>query len=554
MERQLLSAVQAELAQRAQHLAAAGGQLDRLPHLPPFSAALGQLKSEAAAALQQLEQRRQAAGAQQGRQQVAHQPQRSPADALPSADMAHSPGPPAVQPPAAQQEQQPRQATLHTADAQLLCSGMQHLAGELRQVQAMLLEQQRQRAPMLAFLQQLLPALLPAGPPPPPPPQQQQPAPLQLQWQQLRSPQSAVPLQQASLQQQNEGSPRPPDQRQQHHQQQAGAPGLGEQQLVGGTLQASRELSLGPAVPTAELQPEQQVPEHQQEPQQQHAAATSADNVASAPADNGMPQLAAGTPEAAAAAAAAAAGLASSRALHTALRGDAAPSSSSEERLAAAAGLAEGRMHSPQKTTASALPRATPPAGDAAAAAAVAGGGTPAGFAFPQLQGPAPTPVLPADPPPRQAYAGGAAAGAAPVAADASPVGKENLTSSQSNSQEQGAPPQLLFGGGAAAAAGAAACGKAGHKGAPAQLEALPDSEEQSLPGTQLLESPRMQQREQLPPPAPRSAAPPLAANLHTSQPAQAPEAQEAPLAAAQVPGAAAGGAPSGGPQCECLL
>ena len=53
MERQLLSAVQAELAQRAQHLAAAGGQLDRLPHLPPFSAALGQLKSEAAAALQQ---------------------------------------------------------------------------------------------------------------------------------------------------------------------------------------------------------------------------------------------------------------------------------------------------------------------------------------------------------------------------------------------------------------------------------------------------------------------------------------------------------------------
>jgi adenylosuccinate lyase len=226
------------------------------------------------------------------------------------------------------------------------------------------------------------------------------------------------------------------------------------------------------------------------------------------------------------------------RALHAALRGDAAPSSSSEDRaLAAAAALAAGLVPSPQKTTATAAGGAEAEAG---AAVAVAGtqspvqqpypqgrlphpgnGSAPAAnllpFAFPQLQplsqeGPAPTPpsLLPAElhaphqgPGIGSGIGGGAAAAAQPLALAASPeaVGKENLTSSQSNSQEQ--LPALLpcVGGTDAALPAAAGSGKpvASQKLAPSEegwaaaaaaaVAGVPDTEEQALPGTQPLGS-----------------------------------------------------------------
>ncbi|PRW58126.1 EF hand [Chlorella sorokiniana] len=160
IERQLLSSIQAELAQRAQVIAASSGSPGPLP---PFAAALEQLKGEAAAALLHLEQQR----AQQAAQQPGQQP--GPSEQQPgqqqAQQMQHRPQPldseeqrrlqqqqqhmPPAQPwPAAEvgggvAQGQPA-AMLQGGDAQLLASSMQGLAQQLQQLQAVLVGQQQQ--------------------------------------------------------------------------------------------------------------------------------------------------------------------------------------------------------------------------------------------------------------------------------------------------------------------------------------------------------------------------------------------------------------------------
>lgn len=328
------------------------------------------------------------------------------------------------------------------------------------------------------------------------------------------------------------------------------------------------------------------------------ACAAAAGELARAADGAGLVQQVAGSSEQLSAAAdAATPGV---RGLLAALRGDAAPSSSSEDPAIAEAALAAGQAPSPQKTTASAPAAAGCSSQDAEQQQQQQedADGRPAGvqpaFAFPQLEHPsqqghaAATPALPVDPTPQAAAApapagqgsgGGSGGGggggcggslvgspeavlaAAEPAAWPAGEGKENLTGSQSNSQEQvglqpatadavSAGKQL----GAQEGSGVARLPQAGQAGAAGAAQPacmVPDSEEQTLPGTQPLGEGSQQ-------PLPLAAAAPAgqaadgcAQHAQQPSPKQHRLQQEPPAGAAAAQAMSAGAPTTQGASCQ---